>query len=66
MKVKNRLKEIRLKEYMMSSGEFSKKLGIPLSTYSQWESGTNVPTIAKALDISKKLNKSIEQIWYSE
>lgn len=62
--VKNRLKEIRMKEYMMSSKEFSEMLGIKLSTYSQWENGNNNPNLEKAIEISKKLNKTIEDIWF--
>lgn len=62
--INNRLKEIRMKEYMMSSKEFSEMLGIKLSTYSQWENGINTPNLEKAIEISKKLNKSIEDIWF--
>lgn len=62
--LKNRLKEIRLKEYMMSSKEFSGMLGVKLSTYSQWEKGANNPNLEKAIEISKKLNRTIEDIWF--
>lgn len=51
---------------MMDSGGFAKMLGIPRSTYSQWETGSNNPTLNKAFDIAKKLNKNLEDIWYSE
>lgn len=64
--VKNRLKEIRLKEYMMSSKEFSKILGIKLTTYSQWENGNTVPSLEKIFEVAKILNKEITEIWYSE
>lgn len=64
--VKNRLKEIRMKEYMMNQTEFSKMLECPRSTYSQWESGTSNPTLEKALDIARKLNRKIDDIWCSE
>ncbi len=66
MNVKNRLKEIRMKEYMMSSVEFSKLLEVPISTYSQWENGSSNPPIAKCFEIADKLNKRLEEIWYSE
>ena len=36
MKLKNKLKEIRMKEHMLGSKEFAEKLGVPRSTYSQW------------------------------
>ena len=55
--VKNRLKEIRLKEYMMSSKEFSKILGIKLTTYSQWENGNTVPALGKIFEVAKILKK---------
>jgi putative transcriptional regulator len=66
MGVKNNLKEIRMREYMMSSSEFVKFLEVPLSTYSQWENGSNNPPLAKAFEITKKLNRKLEDIWYSE
>ena len=66
MIIKNKLKEIRMKEYMLSSKEFAKMLDAPISTYSQWESGINNPTLAKSFEIAKKLNKSVIDIWYSE
>lgn len=64
--MRNRLKEIRMKEYMMTSSEFSKLLQVPISTYSQWENGSNNPPLTKAFDIAKKLNRKLEEIWYSE
>ena len=64
MKLKNKLKEIRMKEHMLGSQEFAEKLGVPRSTYSQWENGISNPTLIKAMEISKKLNKRIEEIWY--
>lgn len=64
--VKNRLKEIRMREYMLDSNEFAKLLGVPRSTYSQWETGSNNPTLNKAFEVAKKLNKRLEDIWYSE
>lgn len=64
--VKNRLKEIRMKEYMMNSVEFAKFLGVPISTYSQWENGSNNPTLIKCFEIANKINKSLQEIWYFE
>lgn len=66
MGVKNRLKEIRLKEYMMSSIEFAEKLGVKLSTYSKWENGNSTPTLQKAYEIAGLLNKELKEIWYEE
>jgi DNA-binding XRE family transcriptional regulator len=64
--VKNRLKEIRMREFMMSATEFSQILNAKQSTYSQWENGITNPTLEKAFEIAKKLNKSINEIWYEE
>lgn len=64
--VKNRLKEIRMKEYLMAPGEFADYLGISIKTYSGWENGHSKPTLEKALEISKKLNKDVREIWYLE
>lgn len=64
--VKNKLKEIRMREYMMDSGSFAKFLGVPRSTYSQWENASNNPTLTKAFEVASKLNRKLEDIWYSE
>lgn len=66
MAVKNKLKEIRMKEYMLSAIEFSKMLDVKKSTYSQWENELNNPTLEKAFEVAKKLNKNINEIWYEE
>ncbi|MDU2155767.1 helix-turn-helix domain-containing protein [Clostridium sp.] len=62
--VNNRLKEIRMKEYMMNSSEFSKAIGISLSTYSQIESNKQQGNIDTILKISKALNRKVEDIWF--
>lgn len=64
--IKNRLKEIRMKEYMLSQKEFIEMLGINKTTYSQWESGVSSPPLNKALEIAKILKRNIEDIWYLE
>lgn len=66
MAIKNRLREIRMREYMMSATEFSKILGVKQSTYSQWENELNNPTLEKAFEIAKILNKNINEIWGEE
>lgn len=53
-----------MKEYMIGSSEFANMLGIHRSTYSQWENSTNNPPLYKALEIAKKLNKTVEEIWF--
>lgn len=62
--VKNKLKEIRMREYMMNSSEFSKVIGISLSTYSQIESNKQQGNIETILKISRALNRKVEDIWY--
>ncbi len=64
--VKNRLKEIRMREYMMAPGEFAKYLDVSIKTYSGWENGHSKPTLEGALVIANKLNKDIKDIWYLE
>jgi len=64
--VKNRLKEIRMREYMMTQTEFSKVLGYDLKTVSNWERGLSTPILERALNVSRKLNKNVNEIWYLE
>lgn len=62
--VKNKLKEIRMREYMMNSSEFCKILGISISTYSQIESNKQQGNIETILKISRALNRKVEDIWH--
>lgn len=62
--VKNKLKEIRMKKYMMNSKEFSELLGIKANTYSQLETQKQQGNIETILKISKALNLKVEDIWY--
>jgi len=62
--VKNRLKEIRMREYMMEPGEFAKFINVNIKAYYQWESELSRPPLEKALEISLKLNKNVNDIWY--
>lgn len=66
MGVKNRLKEIRMKEYLMNSKEFCSLLGVSQSTYSQIESNKQQGNIETILKISKALNRKVEDIWHLE
>ncbi|PAB60982.1 helix-turn-helix transcriptional regulator [Anaeromicrobium sediminis] len=67
MGVGNKLKEIRLKEYMLDNkSEFAKILDVSIQTYTKWENGNTVPPIERALKISEKLNRTINDIWYLE
>jgi DNA-binding XRE family transcriptional regulator len=64
--IKNRLKEIRLREYMMESQEFARLLEINHTTYSNWELGVSRPTLEKAFLVADKLNKRVDDIWHLE
>lgn len=64
--MKNKLKEIRMKEYMLSKKDFADFLKIKPTTYYNWENGFNNPSLEVALMVSKKLNKTINDIWYLE
>lgn len=64
--LKNRLKEIRMKEYMLNMSEFSQIIGFNLSTYSLIENNKKNVSLENAFIIAEKLNKKIEDIWYRE
>lgn len=53
-----------MKEFMMTPGEFAEYLGLSIKTYSGWENGHSRPTLEKALYISVKLKRNINDIWY--
>lgn len=62
--VKNRLKEIRMKEYMLNAKEFCTLLNISESTYSKIESNKQQGNIDTILKIAIALNRKVEDIWY--
>ncbi|ENK0557986.1 TPA: helix-turn-helix transcriptional regulator [Clostridium botulinum] len=64
MALKNRLREIRMREYMMEPGEFSKLIGTDIKNYNNWESNRSRPRLEIALEVARKLNKKVEDIWY--
>lgn len=65
--VKNRLKEIRMREFIIDSkSEFARMLGVPVQTYIKWENEESNPNLDLAFTIAKKLNKKITDIWYQE
>ena len=67
MSGKNKLTEIRMKEYQMSPTEFCQNvLHISRSTYSQLENSKTIGNIETALKIAKALNRTIEDIWFIE
>ncbi|MCM0648611.1 helix-turn-helix domain-containing protein [Clostridium swellfunianum] len=66
MGVKNKLKEIRMKEYMQDQREFSKMLGVKNSTYNSIELNKVQGNAETLLTIAKALNRKVEDIWYLE
>jgi DNA-binding XRE family transcriptional regulator len=66
MAVRNRLKEIRMREYMMNQKEFYTMLDITKSTYSQIETNKQQGNIETILKIAKALNRPVEDIWFPE
>jgi DNA-binding XRE family transcriptional regulator len=64
--VKNKLREIRMREYMMDQKEFSRMIGISNTTYNNIENNNVQGNIETILKISKALNKHVEEIWLLE
>jgi len=62
--IKNNLKEIRMREYMLNSVEFAKILGLDIKNYSNWENNISRPKLELALEISIKLKRTVNDIWY--
>lgn len=63
--VKNRLKEIRMKEYMMNQKDFASFLDIDYRKYNHYEKNTT-PSAETILKVAKKLNRPVEDIFYLE
>ncbi|MDO6355257.1 helix-turn-helix domain-containing protein [Caloramator sp. CAR-1] len=61
--VKNRLREIRMREYMMSQKEFALMLDMLPHDYNRIENMKKQVTVETALKIAKKLNKKVEDIF---
>ncbi|MBU3103015.1 helix-turn-helix transcriptional regulator [Clostridium gasigenes] len=63
MSIRNKLKEIRMRDYLMDPEDFAKLIDVNIKSYYSYEKGSSRPTLEKALEIAKKLNKNIEEIW---
>jgi DNA-binding XRE family transcriptional regulator len=59
----NRLKVIRMREYMLSQQEFAEMLGIARNQYNRYEKQAGAPSLEIALKIANKLNKDIRDIF---
>lgn len=66
MEIKNRLREIRMKEYMMEPTEFAAMIEVNTRTYYAWEAGTAIPSMKECLRVAKTINKKSDDIWYLE
>jgi DNA-binding XRE family transcriptional regulator len=64
--VKNHLKEIRMKEYMLNIKDFAEIIGVDNKVLSSWERDKSRPTLERALEVSQKLNRNVNEIWYLE
>lgn len=64
--VKNRLREIRMREYMMEPAEFAALIKVNIKTYYAWELGRAIPSMKEALRVAKILNKRVDDIWFLE
>ena len=62
--VKNKLKEIRMREYMLNQKDFCKLIGISQSTYNPIENNIKQGNVETILLIAKGLNRKVEDIWY--
>lgn len=62
--VKNNLKEIRMREYAEDPKYFAKRLDVNIKTYYTWENSSALPSSKKMLEVAKKLNKRVEEIWW--
>lgn len=62
--IDNKLKEIRMRDFLMTQTEFANFLNISRKTYAGWENNISRPNLESAMLIAKKLNKSIEEIWF--
>ncbi|MBU3173385.1 helix-turn-helix transcriptional regulator [Clostridium estertheticum] len=64
MTIKNKLREIRMREYMLSQKDFCEVLKINVRTYSPLENNKVQGNIETIFFICKNLHKKIEDIWY--
>lgn len=63
MGVRNRLKEIRMKEYMLSQKEFAELIGMNYRQYNRYEH-ESTPDGETMLKMAKALNRKVEDIFY--
>jgi len=64
--VKNRLLEIRLSRGIKKQKDFAEFLGISSKDYNLLENNKKGISLDNAIAIAKKLNMSIEDIWFED
>ena len=62
--IKNTLKQIRMKEYLMNKKQFANFVGIAEIPYGRYENEKIIPSLETALLMSEKLNQTVNQIFY--
>lgn len=63
MDVKNKLKDIRMREYGEEPKEFAKRINVNIKTYYTWEKGFALPALKECLRVAKILKKDVSEIW---
>lgn len=63
MPVANNLKNLR-HDYRMNQKEFADFLAISAFSYNRYEKGTRQPSLEVALQISEKVNRSVNEIFF--
>ena len=59
--IKIRLKQLRL-EMGWSKTEAARKIGVPVSTYANWEYGVRIPNQLNAMAIAKVFNTTLQYV----
>jgi DNA-binding XRE family transcriptional regulator len=62
--VKNNLLKIRTERGMRFAYEMAEFLGVDKTSYGRYEKGEKLPTLDRALEIAKKLDLTVEDIWF--
>ncbi|MGI1659599.1 MAG: helix-turn-helix transcriptional regulator [Desulfitobacterium sp.] len=66
MAVKNRLREIRHEMMIDKQVEMAELLGLTRHQYNRYEKQYTQPTLETALEIAEKINRKVEDIFYTE
>ena len=64
LRVKKRLEEIKIKDYLMNPKKITKLINTNIKSYYGYETNFSRPTLEKTLEIASKLNKTLYKIWY--